>query len=440
VGESAIVFWEVVEEHLDDAEFLWTQWERSLLSPDYALTEVAERDEERLLANVDGLVAGGAAVRDRLVVPALASDDQARRNAAAFTLLASGDRAAADPVLALLRDGEPPQRASAERALGLGEAAWIDDALRSVLRDASPAGQAAALSALAFRRVSPGAALSGLRMGDDPALVAAAFRSASGWPDKAAASLVTDGLEAADRAVRDEAITAGLVLGMPAAWAACQKLLRRGDAESFPGPEPIPLLFAATLGEATDVEPLALASAPPELRRAAVWALGYSGRASAAELCLGLIDDADVGTLAGEAFAAITGLPLKAPFLAEEAVEERSEPVPFAAEDLNANLVPGPEEALPKLARRAVERWWGEQRSHFEKKGRYLLGAPWGRETVLSVLARGPMRRRRGVAIEVAVRTRGRVQVETGALTARQRADVAAAEGVQAGELERVFG
>ena len=63
---------DVVEEHLDDAEFLWSQWERSLVSPHHTLAEVATREEERLLANVDGLVAGGASVRARLVVPALA--------------------------------------------------------------------------------------------------------------------------------------------------------------------------------------------------------------------------------------------------------------------------------------------------------------------------------------------------------------------------------
>jgi hypothetical protein len=59
---------------------------------------------------------------------------------------------------------------------------------------------------------------------------------------------------------------------------------------------------------------------------------------------------------------------------------------------------------------------------------------------VLAVLAQGPMRRRRGLAIEVAIRTRGRVQVETRALTARQRAELAAAQAIAAGEIERPFG
>ncbi len=455
MSDEARVIWEVVEEHLDDAEFLWSQWERCLGSPDYALADVAERDEERLLANVDGLVTAlvGASesVRERLLHPALAADAGSRRVAAAFALLASGDAAAAEPVLRLLREGDAPLRASAERALGLGGyevgASRARSArrgsrtpLRAVLHDAAPAAQAAALSALAFRRASPGAALSGLRGGDDPDLLAAAFRSAAGWRDKVPPGLVVEGLVAPEPAVRDEAITAGLTLGLPEAWAACQKLVRRGHADTLAGDTPAPLLFAATLGDGRDVEPLVHATDAPALRRAAVWALGYGGRVSAAEACLALLGDPDLGKLAGEAFAAITGLPLEGRFLGKAAAAEAAEPVPFAAEKLDANLIPTAEDALPLLDRAAVEAWWSERRGRFERGKRYLGGAPWGRESVLAALARGPMRRRRWLAVEVAIRTRGRVQVETRALTARQRAEVVAAESIAVGELERAFG
>jgi uncharacterized protein (TIGR02270 family) len=450
VSEATNVLWEVVEEHLDDAEFLWTQWETALGSPAYTLGDVAERDEERLLANVDGLVTAGVAARARLLHPALEADAPGRRSAAALALLVSGDPAAAAPVLRLLREGDAPLRASAERALGLagheGDArlhavsAWIDDALRAVLHDAAPAAQAAALSALAFRRASPGAALSGLRGGDDPELLAAAFRSAAATADKVPPGLVVEGLVAVETAVRDAAITAGLSLGLPEAWVACQKLVRRGHAEALAGAAPAPLFFAATLGDARDVEPFANATDVPALRRAAVWALGYSGRVSAAEACLRLLGDPDLGKLAGEAFAAITGLPSEARFLAAPPVAEPDEPVPFAAENLDQPLIPTPEDALPLLDPIAVEAWWGERRARFERARRYLGGAPWGRESVLFALAHGPMRRRRWIAAEVAVRTRGRVQVETRAFSARQRVDVAAAESIAAGELERPFG
>ena len=114
--------------------------------------------------------------------------------------------------------------------------------------------------------------------------------------------------------------------------------------------------------------------------------------------------------------------------------------MPLEADDLGKNLVPTAEDALPLLDPVAVQAWWGEQRSRFERGRRYLYGVPWSRESVLSLLAHGPMRRRRGVAAEVAARTRGRIQVETRALSDRQRTEVASAAAIQAGELERAFG
>jgi len=415
-----MILWDVVEEHLDDAEFLWAQWERSLVSPVHSLAEVALGEEERLLANLDGLVVGGEPVRARLLVPALESDLPALRSAAALALLLSGDGAAAAPVLALLRDEDPRRRASASRALGLARVSGVDEALLAVLHDAPPTAQAAALEALAIRRTSPGPALSGLRPGDHPALLSAAYRCASASVEKLPAGLLVESLTASDPSLRDAALAAGLVLGLPQAWTTCQKLVRRGHADALPGDESLPLLFAATLGEVREVEPLVNATSSPALRRAAVWALGYSGRVSAAETCLTLLADPEVGRLAGEAFAAITGLPVTAPLTAAEG-ESDDTPV------------------LPRLDAAAVEAWWGANRARFERGRRYLSGLPWGRESVLSLLARGPMRRRRGVALEVAVRTRGRVQVETTALTARQEAELRGAAALQEGDLERAF-
>jgi uncharacterized protein (TIGR02270 family) len=342
-------------------------------------------------------------------------------------------------VIDVLRQGDRARRASAERALGLASAPWVDDALRAVLGDATPAAQAAALSALAFRRASPRAALSGLGLGDDPALLVAALRSAARWPDKASRPLAIECLSAADAAVHHEAIAAGIVLGIPDAWTACQKLVRGADDTTFAGEEPLPLLFAATLGDPGAVEPLARGAAAFALRRGAVWALGYSGRVSAAEACLPLLDDPNVGRLAAEAFTAITGLPRDERFFAP-APAEAEEPIPLAKEDLDADLTPAPTDDLPRCDRAAVEAWWAAHRSRFERGRRYLAGVPWGRESVLSMLAQGPMRRRRGIALELAARTRGRIQVETGALTARQRGEVAVAGTIGAGDIERPFG
>ncbi|HSP80332.1 MAG TPA: hypothetical protein VLQ93_17495, partial [Myxococcaceae bacterium] len=79
-------------------------------------------------------------------------------------------------------------------------------------------------------------------------------------------------LGSAKLASRLAAIETGLVLGIPEAWSACEQLLARreeGWAQAA--------LLAALGGDAHHTAPLLDGLAVPELRRAAIWALGFSG-------------------------------------------------------------------------------------------------------------------------------------------------------------------
>src|SRR3990172_12448468 len=51
---------EIVEEHLDEAAFLYRRWESALRSPTVALADVACGPEELLLAQLDALAVAGA--------------------------------------------------------------------------------------------------------------------------------------------------------------------------------------------------------------------------------------------------------------------------------------------------------------------------------------------------------------------------------------------
>jgi hypothetical protein len=83
LDDELFLNWEVYEDHLDEAEFLWGQWERELESPEYCLDELGH-GEERLLAREDALVLGGAAVKEGLLVPA--RKQGSRRSAAGISL------------------------------------------------------------------------------------------------------------------------------------------------------------------------------------------------------------------------------------------------------------------------------------------------------------------------------------------------------------------
>lgn len=399
-----VVFWDVIEEHLDEAEFFWQRWERRLDAPDDTLDGVEEGFEERLFAHTDGLDAGGAPVRGKVLVPALDEASGARRTAVAFVLAGSQDGAARAAVLAKLADDDA--REDVVRALGLADVPDLRAALGPALDDAAPGVRGAAMRALAFRGDAPPPAH--LRADDAPELVIAALQIASISGDRAHAALARDALSSGVPEVRDAALSAGLTLALPEAWSACRKLVE-GASESTPPAELVrPLRWVAMGGAARELESVLFAVRLAPHRPAALAALGVSGRAAAAEACLPWIDDPEAGPLAADAFVAITGMPLEKHMIAPPDKADEAAPAP-----------------LPRLRGEAVLAWWTANQGRFHRTKRTFLGRPATFEAAASILAAGPMRRRGPIAEEILLRSRGLSRVETRAFAARQRAEIA---------------
>lgn len=436
--EGQVVFWDVIDEHLDEAEFLVAQRDAALEAEDYALSEVDELLEARLFAQLDGLVVAGEAAVTRLLLPALKDEAEARVTATALALLAiPGERGPAAVIAELGEAVEGVETvagtaAALTRALGLADRTGLDGSLEARLLGelgaSSPLMQAAALEALVLRGVAPGRSLSRVGPGDAKALVRAALRAARIAPHAPLlGELCAACLSASDPALRLEAVRSGLVLGVPGALAACRKLAAATDEAGAEAAAGEALLLLAIAGDARDhVTLLEALDARKSLarRRAAVTAVGYGGRAAGAEACLGLLGDPALGRLASEAFAAITGAPRQGPMLAAVRAEDADEPRPLADDDLETRAVPGPDEALALLDPRAAAAFWSERRVGFDRQARYLEGKLLRSEGARSLLMQGPMRRRHALALEVAVRSRGRIAVETRAFAGRQRAEL----------------
>jgi hypothetical protein len=143
---APVLFWDVLEEHLDEAEFLWAQWERGLVAHDLTLDELASGAERRLLAHLDGLIIAGPPAAERLLLPAIAGADPERASAAASALLA-GPVAGLDAVADALTRAPVERRAPLLRALALAERPEIDRA--------SPAGSAPTILRCARPRSPP---------------------------------------------------------------------------------------------------------------------------------------------------------------------------------------------------------------------------------------------------------------------------------------------
>ncbi len=186
------------------------------------------------------------------------------------------------------------------------------------------------------------------------------------------------------------------------------------------------LLVLAASGEAWDVSRLAKLVSVEEHRSAALFALGFTGSPMALEVCLAAMQEAKSAPVAGEAFSAITGLNIEGKYRRVEDRKKGREPIPFEEEDLDADLVPGPESELPVPDEPAIKQWWSANKSRFQLGLRYLAGAPLDAAALLGSLQSASSRRRPGLALELAIRTGGKCRVETRHWTRVQLAQQAA--------------
>ncbi|CAM3333624.1 TIGR02270 family protein [Corallococcus sp. ZKHCc1 1396] len=424
--------WDIYETHLDEAAFRWSQWEKALDAPDFTLEEVAEL-EEPVAAHVDGLVLGGGPVATRLLVPALSGEHE-HIVAAALALLLAETTDGPAAVLAALSSAEPPALAALQRALELSPAACIPAALPSLLKeDAVPVRLALVLDTLGAQGLATAPLCTPFLTHPEPGVAAAALRAASRARLPLEPAVLQRSLDSSEPALREAALVAGLMEGHRGAWAACQTLA----SARAPG-DRLPLLLLGMSGEERDTKRLLELLSDTKRQPDVLWALGFSGRVAAADACVELMRHPPVAALAGEAFSAITGLGLTEQYAVARDEEDTAHP-PIEEEDLDADLTSKPEDALPLPQPQAVSEWWSEARKRMDAKQRYLSGQPFTVQALLEALLTSPMRRRHALALELALRSRGAVQVPTRAFMPQQLAALKAARAAPAASWSRPF-
>ncbi len=412
-----MVLEDVLEEHLDEAAFRWLQWERALEAPDFSLLDTANQ-EEQLAAHLQGLVLGGAEAADALLWPALDSGEATRITAAAYVLLAQGQ---VEALLNFMQGDAPEARAAVRRAVELSAAPNLGEHLLPLLKRDDASLQAHFLAALAFRHEAPAELLAEYLLHDEPQARMTALRASPPLPEATVRRLLPRLLESEHPGIRAAAMEAGLTSGARMAWEACRQAVRACNAHS-----PQAMVLLALFGTDADMALLVDTLGIREMRPHALWALGFSGRLEAMEACLALLDDPLAARLAGEAFSAMTGLQVEGLYALPPGERPEGAPLPPEQQEaLDADLVPKPEDDLPWPCIGAVRYWWKEARPRFHAERRYLNGQPLEGPVLLESLTHGPMRRRHVLALELAIRSRGRHRIPTRAFTQHQGAKLA---------------
>lgn len=415
----SLLMMDIYEEHLEEASFLWVQWNRALAAPDFNLEEVAAL-EERLLAHLDGLVVGGEPVARELLLPALDSGDPPRLSAALWALTAEPGIMEPAELMRQVRTAVSGEGGDAfQRALALNGRPEIGEFLLPLLKEKEPLFQAWAIEVLAARAQLPEGAEKEFLAHPEAPVVVAMLRGMPLLPRDVAWRELPRLLTDARPEVRDAARWAGMVSGMRPAWDACRAAVDAGTQV-----EPAALVLLALSGDERDLTRLLACTGVEALRGDSLWALGFSGRVEAAEACLEFMGMKPVAALAGEAFSAITGLKLENAY---EETREEEDSLPPLEEDLARDLEPRPEDALPMPAREAVAAWWKEARKNFARGTRYLRGRVFSMDALLEELEQGPMRRRHMLALEFALRSQGACPLQTRGFTQLQHAGLARA-------------
>ncbi len=420
-------FDDLVEESLDEATFLWRRWESELVSLTRSLDEVWSWTEDRLHGAFDGVRAAGS----RLVevgVAAVASEDPDRVAVGAAMLGSSADPAATQAVTSALHAADGPTLRSIVRGLELLGTRPVLRGAAAVLGGRGAPACAAALCRLkAFLRVAPGSELADAFQSGDTGAQTDAVRASRYLPPRSAEEWIARGLASTDPLVRHAAAETGTSRGDKAAWREVVRHAALLDADAAPY-----LRLLGLLGTTDDHEVVYAALRVAPFRRQAVWALGHIGTVRAADACVAGMQHEELARACGEAYCWITGADLERDGLA------RDEPVPetpeFEDDDLEADLVPTPEDLWPMPDVDAVQRHWQARRPGLDAAARHVRGVTVSLTTLVAAVETGPMLRRPDLVLELGARTKGRYDVETRAFTARQRQMMAASRAAMSAD------
>jgi uncharacterized protein (TIGR02270 family) len=435
IPEKAVV-WDVVEEHLDEAEFLFDQFERALDSSTLTLMNVAKGLEERLLAHLDGLLVGGVPVYERLLKPSLAEPDpgQPRRITAAAMVAIEGGQF--EGIWPAMGHDEAVVRDAVVRAGGLaGEARFERWVANRLAESITLVQRASLLGVIARRGLEPPAALIEWLQSDDLALVRAAAQAARHADPSRHMGVIEWRLDHDDDIVQEAALIAAWTWGSRLAPAVCERW-----ALDPVTPRALPMALYAAMGGPAEHEHLAALLARTSHRSAALFALGFSGSVAQVQRLLDYLhaEEPRTAKLAAQAIATIVGVNLLDDAFAMPPPKEATRPAgedapakddeedaralpPLADDDLEADLGLLPEDGLPMPNASAIRRFCEDAAARMDHGRRYLGGQEFRAEAAVDYLASAPLRRRHVIGVALAIRTQGAARVDTRGLAANQR-------------------
>lgn len=385
----------VIEQHAEEAAFLWLQRDIALREPHYSLKDLVQLDE-RIEANIDGLRIAGAGGWEISREALLAMREPGEVYTAAMLAFEADNGSRVDEVISVAQ--KTPEN---WRAL-VSATGWLSDEhyqrwVPGMLNSNAPCYRHLAIMASIIHRQDSGSSLITAIDDPDPSVQARALRGVGELKRHDLLPLLHAQFKADDIACQFWAAWSAVLLGEQAALDVL-KVFTNSDT-LFRGPALHLVLRVLDVSSATKW--LHEFTQSPDVLRYALLGAGIIGDPLYVPWLIKLMSIPEVSRIAGETFSMITGVDLAYDDL------EGEWPAGFTAgpteNPQDDDVAMDPDEDLPWPAQDLIKTWWQENSNHFQLGTRYLVGKPITAEHCQQVLQTGLQRQRRAAALELAV-------------------------------------
>jgi len=392
---ASLVIPHIIEQHVEEAGFLWGHRRNAVDEPHYDLNDLIKLDD-RVAAHLDGIfVAGEYAVG--VCDSTLENAGLGEIFTVAVRTIVDKDQHRLENLFALV-EAEPELLPGLYSAFGWVSASSLQGTVASLLSSKQPLRQLVGLVACVMHRVDPGTALTESIASVEPVLRARAFRAAGELGRRDLLGMCIHGLQDANVVCRFWAGWSAILLGER------DKALRvlndivlsfnefRQHAMQL-------VLKVLSLPNAQQL--LKTIAQEPSNKRLLIQGAGTSGDAQYLPWLINQMDDGQFSRIAGESFSLITGLDLS--YLDMERDSQLDESIDQNESPEDEKIVVDSDDNLSWPDPVKLQDWWNINKSEFTNGTRYFMGAVVTREHCIQVLKKGYQRQRFAAAQHLCV-------------------------------------
>jgi uncharacterized protein (TIGR02270 family) len=402
----------IIDQHAEEAAFLWLQRDAAVREPHYLLADLAELDN-RVEAHIDGLRIAGEAGWE-ICKEQLMWEEAGEVFAAAVLAFESGDEARIQEVLEL---GTSTYDLSRGVISALG---WIphhkaDSHITKLLASESPDLRRIGLAASTIHRKDPGQALTDAYKDENSLLKARAFKAVGELGRINLASSLQYKLPYEEDKCQFACAWTLALFGDEGAISKLKTIALKDQSHS----EDATKMAVRRMQPSSASSWIKEMSQSSEHIRKAVVGAGAGGDPVTIPWLISLMAKDEVSRVAGESFAMITGVDIAYDDLEGEWPEGYEAGPTESPEDEDVAM--DPDEDLPWPEPELIQEWWDQNKSQFQTGKRYLLGKPITVEWCQQVLREGKQRQRAASAIELSMLNPGAPLFEVRAPGFRQK-------------------